>query len=669
MRHMDDADSTAFRRSMHQSGPSESCSVEPNAHHEESVPESVTSNEYTDLQEDELFERFNTDIFPGADPTSYSFPATLQASFLYPNLQAVGHPMAYCPLTVPGLSPLGYEDTGDLPTTPTSPFSTLEPCVSGSALPPPIAYPVFECSTSGKGLSVPLPYQQYFPSLLLPDSNYTTDQNRNQGQSPILSSPSNRSPDCKHKNASISHSQSFQLPHACLQQDLAPLDALPPLLSFSLPVLPPKENHSHSMYPPVIPLRTQANKALSFGEQRTIRFCSSPNVSITNLSVLSPSGLSSYVLELLDSNASVSNTALEKLQATLNATDLVHFEDFYINLYNIIIENLLNLAKSPKGSLLIVDFVKKVGNEDLCFNLLNALFSRVKLLMNNQHSIWLLQSLLDDLPDEQFLYFCSYIEPDCMVYCYHRQANHVVQKVISILESKAFVSERHRETANRISAIILKDPSDFLALSDQVCGCRIYQKLFPLLIDEGELVNIRSVLLEKFVFLCNNQWANFCIQGLIKNKRLIHSSIRKEVVEQLTRNAILFCTHKFGSHVIEKFLECCTVKERIDFSMSLFMNPNFPNLMDDSYGNFIVQKMLHQKESKTDVRLATLRETCGRLCKYYLKRHNFKEQSIKNIMCYLSKSLKGLKGLEPLCPDKVLDIARKLDTSSWVFCA
>ncbi|EFO65284.1 Pumilio-family RNA-binding protein, putative [Giardia lamblia P15] len=667
MRHMDNADSTAFRHSMHQSGPVESCNVELNTYHEESVPESVTSNEYMDTQEDELFERFNTHIFAEANLTPGSYPTTLQTSFLYPNLQTARHPMASYPIVAPGLSLLGHEDTGNLPTTLTSPFLTLEPCINGSTQSPSISYPVFECSTSSKGSTLPFPCQQYLPSLLLPHSNHITDQNRSQGQSLVLDSPFDKSPDYNHKSASTSHPQSFQLPHMCLRQDLTPFDTLPPLVSLSLPASHPEESHSHSIYPPIVPLRTQTNKIMSFGDQKTIRFCSSLNIGITNLSFLSPSELSSYVLELLDSNASVSNTALEKLQATLTATDLVHFEDFYINLYNIIVENLLNLARSPKGSVLIVEFTKKVGKEDLYFNLLNALFNHSRLLMNNQHSIWLLQSLLDDLPDEQFLYFCNCIEPDCMAHCYHRQGNHVIQKVISILEGKAFVSEKYRETTNRISTIILKDPSDFLALSDQVCGCRIYQKLFPLLIDEDELVNIRDVLLEKFVSLCNNQWANFCIQGFIRNKRLIHSSIRKEIVEKLTKNAILLCTHKFGSHVIEKFLECCTVKEKIDFSMCLFMNPNFPNLMDDSYGNFIVQKMLHQKESKTDARLATLRETCGRLCKYYLKKHNFKEQSIKNIMCYLSKSLKGLKGLEPLCPDKVSDIARKLYASSWIF--
>lgn len=192
-----------------------------------------------------------------------------------------------------------------------------------------IAYPVFECSTSGKGLSVPLPYQQYFPSLLLPDSNHTTNQNRNQEQSPILSSPSNRSSDCKHKMLLFLTLQSFQLPHACLQQDLAPLDALPrscpsPCQSF----LQKRTTATLCIHPLFLFGLKPTRRCLLESKGPFALF--EPNVSITNLSVLSPSGLSSYVLELLDSNASVSNTALEKLQATLNATDLVHFEDFIL---------------------------------------------------------------------------------------------------------------------------------------------------------------------------------------------------------------------------------------------------------------------------------------------------------------------------------------------------
>lgn len=654
----------AFRRALYQLDPTENCNEHFSVDCEEGIQEAVTSSEHTDMQEDELFEQFNTQIFAAGKIAPNSLSATLQTSFLYPNLQT-RHSTASYPVGTPELLAPGHEGTGTLHTVSASPFPHLESHADASHYSFPISQPI-PPHISTRDPYLPLTSQQHSAPPFLHDPGRASISIPDHVPAFLHDNLSSQ-PDGFHPGVSIAHAPPLQLPHAYLQEGLNPFSTLPPLLTPSLPLLPLKKENHRSIYPSILPLQTQTGRVLSLGEGKTVFFCPNSGVNGPNLSNLSPSELSSYVLGLLDSNASTSNVILESLQDTLKATDLSRFENFYINLYNVIVENLLVLAKSQKGSLLIIDFMKKVGKEALYFNILNALLSNTKILMSNSQSIGLLQSLLDDFPDEQFLYFCTHIEPDCMAYCYHKQGNHVIQKVITILENKAFVLKEYREMVDRLSAIILRNPSDFLALSDQVCGCRIYQKLFPLIIDEKELINIRDVLLDKFISLCNNQWANFCIQGFIENKRLIHSKIRTAVIERLVKHSIVLCTHKFGSHVIEKFLECCTVKERIDFSMYLFLNPNFPNLMDDSYGNFIVQKMLQQKDSKTDVRLATLWETCGRLCKYYLKKHNYKEQSVRNITCYLNKSLKKIKGIESLSPDKVLDIAKKLDASPWIY--
>lgn len=639
-----------------------------NTDYDNSILEGLTSSDHTDWQEDELFEQFNTHISKPNNPQS-AFSTAYPTSLLYPNLQTIGYPTASYPTSTHELLLQNniHNDTSHATATHSLPFSHVESPVNASHQFFPVPqYTPFQIQTGEPYF--PFVCQQYLLPPIIHDPNHTHFSIQDQGSKPFLTDIL-INPDSAHSELSTSCPQSPQMSHVYMHNGLNSFTSHSLPFSTSDSVLSPHEYHNGSIYPSVISFQqhTQTNKALSLGKGKTILFNSKPSDKGFNLPLMPPTELSSYVLGLLDSNASIGNVTLENLQTTLSVTDVTKFENFYINVYNVVIEHLLALAKSHRGSLFIMEFAKKIRKTDLYLNLMNSLLNNTKSLMSNQHSIGLLQSLLDDLPDEQFLHFCNNIESDCMTYCYHRQANHIIQKVICILERKAFISKEYREAADKISTVILKKSSDFIALSDQVCGCRIYQKLFPLIVDEKELANIRDVLVERFVLLCNNQWANFCVQGFIQNKRLIHTSFRTAVIEQLIKNAMLLCTHKFGSHVIEAFLDSCTVKEQVDFSMRLFLDSNFPKLMDDSYGNFIVQKMLQQKESRNDARLATLRETCGRLCKYYLKSHNFREQSIKHITGYLNKSLKKIKILEPLHPEKVLDIAKGLDTSSWIF--
>ncbi|EDR22713.1 pumilio domain-containing protein C6G9.14, putative [Entamoeba dispar SAW760] len=203
------------------------------------------------------------------------------------------------------------------------------------------------------------------------------------------------------------------------------------------------------------------------------------------------------------------------------------------------------------------------------------------------------------------------VSENLVKYCCHQFGGYTVQKIAP------FMRERHIQIWSPILrnniAILIIDPhanyviqtllkifneknSDFfyrglkdcvVDISKTKIGCSVLTHAM----DNSTIQQINSIkpqLLSNCCDLIQDQYGNFIIQHLMENDPTIIS----DIIHKIKDNIVFYSKQKFSSNVVEKCLKCSTENVRQPLLDVLSQPESLVALVEDQYGNFVIQAFL-----------------------------------------------------------------------------
>jgi hypothetical protein len=82
------------------------------------------------------------------------------------------------------------------------------------------------------------------------------------------------------------------------------------------------------------------------------------------------------------------------------------------------------------------------------------------------------------------------------------------------------------------------------------------------------------------------------------------------IFEQLRKNLTELCTQKYSSNVLEKCFEFAPDDVRAQFIDELVMCERLPNLIKNSFGNYVIQKSLDMAQGTEREHLTQAIQKC-----------------------------------------------------------
>ncbi|BFU23182.1 pumilio family RNA-binding protein [Entamoeba histolytica HM-1:IMSS-B] len=208
-------------------------------------------------------------------------------------------------------------------------------------------------------------------------------------------------------------------------------------------------------------------------------------------------------------------------------------------------------------------------------------------------------------------------------YCCHQFGGYTVQKIAP------FMRERHIQIwspilRNNISILVIDPHANYVIqtllkifneknsnffygglkdcvvrISKTKIGCSVLTHA----IDNSTIQQINLIkpqLLSNCCDLIQDQYGNFVIQHLMENDPTIIS----DIIQKIKDDVVFYSKQKFSSNVVEKCLKCSTENERQPLLDILSQPESLDALVEDQYGNFVIQAFLDALPEKTKEEMA-----------------------------------------------------------------
>jgi pumilio RNA-binding family len=267
----------------------------------------------------------------------------------------------------------------------------------------------------------------------------------------------------------------------------------------------------------------------------------------------------------------------------------------------VVFQGLLPEARSLAGDAFGNFVVQKLF--DVCMveqkkELAEKLEGKVLQLGNEMHGCRVLQKALQVLPREAQQRLAKELEGHVGTCIENMHGNHVIQKCIEQMppDSVTFI-------INEVSQKV-----EFWATHGY--GCRVIQRLLEHC-TASQLPKMLDQLLGPVSKLAKDSYGNYVVQHMLEHGRC---EDKAAIIGVLSKDIVEYSKNKCSSNVVEKCFEITSVgehanqleQERQQLYMAVIgdvRNPNSPLLamMDDRFGNYIVQRMIEY--SKGDDRI------------------------------------------------------------------
>lgn len=192
----------------------------------------------------------------------------------------------------------------------------------------------------------------------------------------------------------------------------------------------------------------------------------------------------------------------------------------------------------------------------------------------------------------------------------HQHANFVVQKCIEQMggASLGFIVDDIQGHVKR--------------LAQHEYGCRVLQRLFEFL-STGMLHTILEEVIANVPELSENKFGNYVVQQVLQKGRLKH---QQAIITQIADSLAILAKNKFSSRVVERCFETVQSSEsayelredrralmRALLERGQGMEPLVHELVNDQYGNYVVQQAIRGCEDHEDQEHRQLLSTCTAL--------------------------------------------------------
>jgi len=260
------------------------------------------------------------------------------------------------------------------------------------------------------------------------------------------------------------------------------------------------------------------------------------------------------------------------------------------------------LANDPHGNF-VVQHLFDVGSVDQKKEIVAELYPKLLVLANETHGCRVIQKAIQHVPRESQLMMATKLKENVVACIESMHGNHVIQKCIEQMppDSVTFIIEAVEAEAQRMAS--------------HMYGCRVVQRLLEHCASH-QLENMLNKVLTVIDKLATDNYGNYVVQHMLEHGRVEDKRIIIGVIE---RNIVEFSKHKCSSNVVEKALEIATVGEhaaQLENERSSLMfrvigdpqdrTPPLRQMMEDRFGNFIVQRMIEHARGPERERLRQL---------------------------------------------------------------
>jgi len=256
----------------------------------------------------------------------------------------------------------------------------------------------------------------------------------------------------------------------------------------------------------------------------------------------------------------------------------------------------------------VVQKYLEFGSDKLRGAILETLQTSISLLSLEKYGSRVVQKLLDYGAHEQKLLVAKQLTGSIIKFVYDQNGNHVVQKIIQCLN------------ANEIGFVVDEISGYTYKLAMHPYGSRVIQRL----LEKISRISAQPLLEEikqHTIALSQHQYGNYLIQGIIK-----HSiKERREVIGKLIGRVAELSREKYASNVIELAIKRSNLAEINELAKELLEDesrqterfPTLALLVNDQYGNYVIQTLLIYSSGVLRQRLLNSLSMCSNLKKDY----------------------------------------------------
>jgi hypothetical protein len=253
-------------------------------------------------------------------------------------------------------------------------------------------------------------------------------------------------------------------------------------------------------------------------------------------------------------------------------------------------------------------------------------------LANDMHGCRVIQKALQVLPRESQQRLAKELETNVGTCIENMHGNHVIQKCIEQMppDSVTFIID---EVNNKV---------EFWA--SHMYGCRVIQRLLEHC-TSTQLPRMLDQLIIPVKKLARDSYGNYVVQHMLEHGR---PEDKAAIIQVICRDVVEYSKNKCSSNVVEKCFEVAAIgehatqldRERQGLYHAVLAgnvaDPNSPlmSMMDDRFGNYIVQRMI--EHSKGDERLLLQQKLLS--VEHILKNSN----NGKHILSALHKEFGGI---------------------------
>lgn len=266
----------------------------------------------------------------------------------------------------------------------------------------------------------------------------------------------------------------------------------------------------------------------------------------------------------------------------------------------------------------VVQKLLEHGTDFMKEELRDSLISEMLPLSLQMYGCRVIQKALESLLDDDVITLLSEFHGNVITCIHDQNGNHVMQKCIEVMSTKAKKDPTHEPPhCNRILFIIEDVLSNVSSLSCHPYGCRVMQRILEHCVDEQRIRALDQISTCHRTLL-DDQYGNYVIQHVLQFGR--HSD-RDSILEIVAESGLLTLSRqKFASNVVEKLLKFGSAGQRNAIVREMLKTPADSDpgtgregssvvllMVRDAYANYVVQTTL-DVVSEGEERRALLQE-------------------------------------------------------------